>query len=379
MLACATAAGLCLCECLLRLTGISYPQFYAPDPHCASRLLAGASGWWISEGRAFVRINSDALRDREHLLRKPADVVRVAVLGDSYTEALQVDAGDAFWAVAERELKLREPIDGREVEFVNFGVSGYGTAQELLMLRHHVWKYDPDVVIAAFCHNDIQDNSRALSGIETRPYFLIQGDDLNLDSSFRTSDGYLAALTPYEQWKTRILNCSYTLQVLKQARMNWQLRRERSTASTRGFEEMGSDFDVYEAPESEAGRTAWEVTERLIVELNSDVVNRNRKFGLMTLTTPLQAHPTAEVRNRISGQRNLSDLFYSEHRLTKLAGRHGFPILTLARPLQKFAESRNVFLHGFPNTEQGAGHWNETGHDIAGQHLAQWLEDEVLK
>ena len=371
--------GLVLCEVLLRLMGVSFPELYAPDPHCASRLRAGASGWWISEGRSFVTISSDRLRDKEHGLAKPADVVRIAVLGDSYTEALQVDASDAYWSVAERELRRRNEFGGRKLEFVNFGVSGYGTAQELLMLRHHVWKYRPDVVIVAFCHNDIQDNSRELGGGETRPYFVLKADELHLDRSFLESDSYLTALTWYEQTKAWTVNRSYLLQVLKHAKMNWHLWRERSESSERGFEDMSSDFNLYETPRTKAGKIAWRVTERLIVEIRADVLKRKAKFGVVTVTTPLQVHPDSKLRNTAADNGPTWNLLYAELRLANLAERHDFPILTLATPFREHAESRNVFLHGFVNTKPGIGHWNENGHRLAGQYLAEWLENDVLK
>ena len=379
LLACASLVGFTLCESFLRLAGISFPQLYTPDPHCASRLRPGVSGWWITEGRGFVQINADGLRDRQHAVRKPAGTLRFAVLGDSYTEALQVDAQNAFWAVAERELRRREQTSGREIEFINFGVSGYGTAQELLMLRNYVWKYEPDVVLVVFCHNDIQDNSRALSGNADRPYFTIRNDKLHLDRSFHESAGYLTALTEYEQTKAAMINCSYVLQLLKHARTNWNLRREQSTVSAGGIEDIGSDFNVYRKPETESGSVAWNVTERLILAARADVIRHGARFGLLTVSTPLQVYPDPSVRHVAKENDTVRNLLYSEQRLESLAARHNFPVLTLAAPLQNHAETHDVFLHGFPNTEPGTGHWNENGHKVAGQHLADWLDRTVLK
>src|SRR5262249_1078653 len=44
--------------------------------------------------------------------------------------------------------------------------------------------------------------------------------------------------------------------------------------------------------------------------------------------------------------------------------------LNLARPMQAYSESHHVYLHGFPNTTLGHGHWNQIGHQVAGQLLA---------
>jgi lysophospholipase L1-like esterase len=377
LLVCATLTGLFAAEIGLRLAEISFPELYTPDPHCASRLRPGASGWWTSEGHAWVSINADGLRDREHRLTKLPGVVRIAVLGDSFTEALQVDARDAWWAVAERELRRTGDFGDRQLEFINFGVSGYGTAQELLMLRNYVWKYEPDVVIVAFCHNDIQDNSRELGGGETRPYFEVRNDALQLDNSFRESDGYLTAQSWYEQTKARLVNTSYVLQVLKHARHSWQMRHDGPTVSDRGFADIGTTFNVYAPPVEDSENRAWDVTERIIVDLHSAVLAGNARFGLLTVTAPLQVHPDSEVRRNALQHESVQDLLYTETRLSALAEQYKFPILTLAIPLREYAETQDVFLHGFPNTKLGTGHWNKRGHHVAGQHVAKWLANDL--
>src|SRR5205814_6625220 len=59
---------------------------------------------------------------------------------------------------------------GKKIEVLNFGVSGYGTAQELLTLREQVWKYSPDIVMLAITtNNDITDNLRALKKTDEIP------------------------------------------------------------------------------------------------------------------------------------------------------------------------------------------------------------------
>ena len=182
-------AAMMMMEVALRLAGISYPSFYEFDPHRGlSRHRPGAEGWATSEGKAYIKINSDGLRDREHTLRKPPGTLRIAVLGDSSAEAFQVDADKAFWAVMQRQLGQCEALGGRGVEAINFGVSGYGTADELLTLREDVWKYDPDIVLLAFLvGNDVRNNSFALEGDPYRPYYVIQNGQLELRSAPGTS------------------------------------------------------------------------------------------------------------------------------------------------------------------------------------------------
>src|SRR5438132_9116104 len=177
--------GCLLAEIALRIAGFSYPEFYQPDDSRGYALRPGMEGWYRKEGEAYVRINSDGLRDREHSKAKPAGTFRIAVVGDSYPEALPVGMEDAFWAVLERKLNQCGAFDGKKIEVINFGVSGYGSAQELLTLRERVWAYSPDLVMLAITtNNDISDNVRSLKKMEI-PYFVYQDARLVEDDSFK--------------------------------------------------------------------------------------------------------------------------------------------------------------------------------------------------
>src|SRR5438552_12805145 len=119
--------GALVSELVLRLIGYSYPQFYQLDYSRGYALRPGMEGWYRKEGESYVRINRDGLHDREHSKNKPPDTIRIAVVGDSYPEALQVSPEQAFWAVMERQLQDCGGFGAKKVEVLNFGVSGYGT------------------------------------------------------------------------------------------------------------------------------------------------------------------------------------------------------------------------------------------------------------
>lgn len=94
-----------IAEFALRIAGYSYPQFYERDEIRGVSLLPGAAGWYRKEGKAYIRINSDGLRDREHEITKPDGTFRIAVIGDSYCEALSVSVEEAFWSVMGKSSK----------------------------------------------------------------------------------------------------------------------------------------------------------------------------------------------------------------------------------------------------------------------------------
>ncbi|MDT7604592.1 MAG: hypothetical protein QOF61_2589, partial [Acidobacteriota bacterium] len=179
--------GLLAGEICLRVIGFRNLNLYRVDPDVGFSLRPRAEGWWHNEGTTYIKINGDGLRDREHAKQKPPDTLRVAVLGDSFTEALEVEMEDAWWAVMERDLQRCDALAGRRVEAINFGVSGFSTARELITLQRRVWQYSPDIVVLNLTTiNDIKDNSRVLNreyAALPLPYFIYKGDRLVLDDS----------------------------------------------------------------------------------------------------------------------------------------------------------------------------------------------------
>src|SRR5688572_24560561 len=97
MVAVGVAVALVLGEATLRALDFSFPSFQMPDDIVGSRLRPGAEGWNRREGEVYVKISNQGLRDREHVTGKAHDIYRIAVLGDSYAEALQVPIDGAFW------------------------------------------------------------------------------------------------------------------------------------------------------------------------------------------------------------------------------------------------------------------------------------------
>src|SRR5262249_27187795 len=71
--------GCLLAEVALRVAGYSYPEFYQPDNQLGYALRPNMQGWYRKEGSAYIRINSDGLRDREHTRVKPPGTFRIAI------------------------------------------------------------------------------------------------------------------------------------------------------------------------------------------------------------------------------------------------------------------------------------------------------------
>ena len=92
----------------MRFAKIEYPMFQTHDFHRGFALRPNASGWWVREGKAYVKINSQGLRDIEHKKSKKENTIRIAILGASFgasgsepfiTYILLGLVGGAFWSL----------------------------------------------------------------------------------------------------------------------------------------------------------------------------------------------------------------------------------------------------------------------------------------
>ena len=381
--------GAVVSEVALRLAGYSFPEFYQPDESRGYSLRPGMQGWYRKEGGAYVTISSDGLRDREHTKAKPANTIRIAIVGDSYPEALPVPLEAAFWQVMENRLQECIAASGKNIEVINFGVSGYGTAQELLTIRKHVWEYQPDLILLAVTtNNDITDNSRALKRTDRVPYFVLRQGRLVLDDTYRHTRSFRfqhSTIAYVGRWFRDNLRL---VQALGQAHgalrirlASWRQLRVTEDRETQAdgksdlvarAAELGIDNLVYSEPQDQVWLEAWIVTENLIKLTQKEVAERGAKLIVATLSNAPQVIPDPNVRKRFSERFMVDDLFYPDHRIQALCKSEKIPVMVLAPELQLYAERNQVFLHGF-GQNLGSGHWNVTGHRIAGELLAKKL------
>ena len=369
-----------IAEIGLRTLGVSYPLPYVPDPYCSSRLRPGMTAWFTKEGKALVSINQAGNRDIEHTIPKPTNCIRIAVLGDSFAEALQVPMEDTFWAVLQQELVQRQAFNGLQVEVLNFGVSGFGTTQELEMLRRYVWQYEPDIILLAVTTgNDVRENSRELSWDKVRPYYVVDPvtSTIVLDQSFRQHPFYLDAMTGFSRFKVTCINRLRVLQVVREVRAQRLAAKRRAAAATEANEtespvEEGLDA-IYHEPQSDAWKEAWHITEQLLLMVRDEVQSHHAQLWVVTLSNSIQVDPRDEVRKEELDRAGLNDFFYPEHRIATLGEREGFAVITLAPAMLRYAQENNIYLHGFANTRLGTGHWNSEGHWIAGMLIAEQL------
>ena len=115
--------------------------------------------------------NSEGFRDAEPVKGNKPGVI---FLGDSLVWGFDVEAAERFT----EKLQAKHP----QWAVYNFGVSGYGTDQEYLLLQKHFDAYKPRVVFLIICgDNDNDDNAWNFRGGYYKPYYTLEGGGLKLN------------------------------------------------------------------------------------------------------------------------------------------------------------------------------------------------------
>ena len=155
-------------EGYFRLT-VPFNKNYWPSqfsPNVGHTLLPGATlkhtngtDYWQEH-----KINSIGFLDREppNKSKKPNEC-RVAIIGDSFVEAVQVPLAKKFQVILENNLEQQHP----DIDFTTLalGYSGTGQSNQLAFYDHFAKNYEIDLLILVFVENDFANNSSILEAI----------------------------------------------------------------------------------------------------------------------------------------------------------------------------------------------------------------------
>jgi lysophospholipase L1-like esterase len=315
------------------------------------------SGTWVHENPGNFSINSYGFRDVEWQLPKEKKY-RVAVLGDSFVEALQLDPEFTFPKIIEKRLG--------NVEMMNFGISGQGQVEELLTYRYDVRPFHPDMVIVCFFPgNDIIDNWRRSK--PSRLFPIYAKSDANGVSIVPSPDAAKFA------WIRRMMD--WTQYHLSLAQRMLDLRRELYFRKQEIFTEPGLWKGAFGNPDGAIADfdQMWDLTEKLFLQLYRDVtmdIGNSQRFLVVCLTEGVQVH--GEQRAIFLKKYPNLDPDYSEKRFETFCQSHGIPFLALSPDMIAYNKTTGRLLHGFGG--KGNGHFNQDGHRVAAEAISNRLK-----
>jgi hypothetical protein len=147
-----------------------------------------------------VSMNNFGFRADDWTVEKPKDTIRIAVIGDSFIEALQVP--EAQTAVKLLEIQLRAAHPDQKIEVMNFGTSNHGVGQYLMVYDEYAKQFQPDyvVIFVAYLHFRRTTQRDLLSGLQkfytlnVRPSYEIGSDGNLVYLPAKDYDEYVSAV-----------------------------------------------------------------------------------------------------------------------------------------------------------------------------------------
>jgi lysophospholipase L1-like esterase len=141
-----------------------------------------------TEYKALITTNELGLRESG---RKDNPQLTILILGDSFTADPTSGNEDMWYVAASRDLEKLSGLEKNSIRTLGGGGGGYGTFQELLLLKQLKQKILPDLFVLQFCENDFRDNHLASASygilrtqFMRRPYYSADGTIKYFDSPF---------------------------------------------------------------------------------------------------------------------------------------------------------------------------------------------------
>ena len=377
--------------------------FWEPDKYIGWKGKPGFEGEFKKGSIvSYVRMNSHGFRDKERRYEKKEDTFRILVLGDSFTEALQVPLERTFPYILEE--KLNSEGGGKRFEVINLGVSGFGTAQEYLALKYYGLKYNPDLVILEFfIGNDVVNNSLVLETERERPFFVLSDGKLEeLPFKIRTSNlsrgkeetnrdvnGQFRIKYLILKYSTRLFpNISYSLEDrIKQtpwlANLLWKfgIVNSKPQLPDKYNKKNGIpiiDDYVYAEGYSREWEDAWEITKALILKLANEL--KSQKIGFLVVVIPNEYEFRSDIWDKILGEypqmRSMRfDLRKPERILSSFFEANRMEYLLLRPEFERYTKETGKDLHFHSAYEN---HWNANGHMLAADLIYKKLKWDKL-
>jgi hypothetical protein len=308
------------------------------------------------------RTNSLGLIGEEVAVKKPQNVFRILVLGDSFTEALQVEEGRNFCERLQYLLNKQSPNSKySHYEVLNAGISGYSPISEYLYFKKELFRLEPDLVILQLFPNDVfEDNKVSAMSI-------IDEDGLPLKiNRFFIKD--LNNSLPNEFWykfKKYLLKKSKFFQVIVRAKRKFYKRSYTHREKTKlpEFNDSNQFFIIQDYnplfQDKDFRIRTWQATKRYILAIRQLAKENNAKFFIVLIPVEFQLNREEDVK--IDSVSFSSSNLYFNNLLKDLCSRENIYFLDL---LTTFKKNKDKELYYYKD-----GHLKDQGHKIVAETL----------
>ena len=324
---------LVLAEFFLRFTEISLPSFVYDDPQRGRTHKANADIFSILvEGFCMGEVNEFGYMGPAYPKEKMVGTIRIALIGDSYVEGIQVFERQHFRGILERQLsKLLET----KVEVLNFGIGGNDFRGYYLNYTERVLKYNPDLIL----------------------FFVRRGNFIRED----TTPG------PKIVMRNDSLAVSYAFHESKQEKLRNKFKLVREFSIGNLLKESYEKYYRGNYTETLLGNLYQSDNKQDVDELSKNVDIANDKFYDLNynILQELKGDNASSTEKIIFVETSKLPDYYDE-----LISNLNLPMIHLVDYLAPYDKNREL---QYWKGSRKYGHWNHRAHEIIGNYLADKL------
>lgn len=332
------------------------PGGYFDEDNLIYKLPPNKSGTYtmgkLAQQKARWRINN-------HGWNSPIDYTRtknkkrIAVIGDSYIEAFQVDVDKSYPSL------LREKL-GDEFDVYSFGKSGAPLSQYLNISRYVNKCFSPDILIFNIVHNDFDESIASLNPNDMEILTLDLSDSLISEKIPRPNYSF----QQYD-WRKRL--------IMKSALVRFLLMNLAAKRTVLGIIDNIRKLGSKDAKET---KTVFNANVEVNVLLsNVEQIEKATEYVLQRIQVENVDKRIIFVMDapRFNVYKNIldkSNVLFLHQIMERLCAKYNFEFLDLTMPMKKDYDVNNVRFESKYNP-----HWNEYGHKFVCEQVFRVLEN----
>lgn len=315
--------------------------------------------WYASDFSVNVETNALGFRDIAREFPKPRRVKRVALLGDSFIEAVQVPLEKTAGQLLNQSLDSASAQDSKHPwhwEVLNFGISNFGVGQYLLTWEQYVRDYEPDytaIFVAKFHMQRTVSkyeygafSASKKTGLWVRPTFRVENDELirepakDFDEFIKVQENLMK--TEFAGQRSRRKRTLITVQYAREF-------KDRLTRLVRRFDQSPKQISSQSIGDSDAEANLLTVNLKIIEELGSRVTSKRGRLVIL------------------DASRYFGDDEAVSSALKELCVKNRLGYIPLYDDLMK------ANMDGISTRWAGDSHFNEAGNQVLANALFVWI------
>ncbi len=298
--------------------------------------------------RAKYRINNQGWNSPyDYHPEKSPGLYRIATVGDSFVEALQVDYDQSFTYLLEDRLNQKNPV--KKFQTYSFGQTGANLMQNLAVFKNISKVYKPDVAIIVLIHNDFLESFEGFGRVD--------------HYTLRQQGNRFDAIRPHPASTMSIKRILRKSALVRYLLLNQQvLERYRFIRSWIPGNKGKKDAKVSLEKAKSFSRENY-------LNMLSFLFEEFKKAAKLSNTKLLFVMNTARFPSQVEAQGAETSIARFNDYSRQTAERLGLEFLDLTRVFQESWDKE-----GQPHVWEIDNHWNQKGHQMVADALNQRLE-----